>query len=237
MRMGVVLLLGMLTISLLAMPVVIMAPAAAQDAMVTNTPVPDLNITETQTPVPVQTTTVTETPTPNQTVTATETPAADQNITETQTPVPVQTTTVTETPTPNQTVTATETPAAAGGMTVTLDSYHVDLRLYPGDNDWCTGMTVDTTYSAWYVKVTALTGSADPGYMVNTIGSSIHLTDPLLVKNIDTGTYGFMNPSFTIWTGNAPGKFTNTFCLRQHFDIPDRVGLYTMNFDLQSGAL
>jgi hypothetical protein len=173
-----------------------------------------------------------------QDVTVTETPVPDQTVTVADTPVPVQTVTITETPVPDQIVTVAPTAAVPGWITITLDSYNVAFHtLDVGDNDWTTRITVDTSYPSWYVEVLDDSGSANPGYMVQTSEPLVHVANPLLVRSIDTSSYDDFRLPRTIWTGTSPGTFTGTFSLRQHVEDTDPAGSYSVRFNIQGGQL
>jgi hypothetical protein len=214
MRISVLLLLGVLAFGLLVIPVVLTAPVAAQDVTVTETPVPDQNVTVAETPVPDQTVAVTETLVPEQTVA------------------------VTETPVPEQTVAVAPTTAVPGWITITLASDNADFnKLHIGDNDWTGRITIDTSYPSWYVEVLDDSGSASPGHMVQTSKPLVHLANPLLVRSIDTLSYGDFRLPRTIWTGTSPGTFTGTLSLRQHVEDTDPAGSYSVDFRFQGGQL
>jgi hypothetical protein len=210
MRMHIFLLLGMLTFVLLIMPGIIPLPVAAENVTVTETPV-------------VTTVTPAETPVPDQNVTVTETPVAT-NVTPAETPVP------------DQNVTPQET--TPGEITITFASdTAVFNKFHIGDNDWSTGITVNTSYSSWYVKISDDTESASPGCMINVKDPSKHLAKPLLVKSIDTSSFAGVNPPLTIWTGRSPGTFTNTLYIRQYYGDTDPAGSYSINLQYQAGPL
>jgi hypothetical protein len=234
MKIWIVLLLGIFMLALLAMPGVMTAPVKAQDAAITETPAPDQNGTVTETPVP------TETPAPDQNGTVTETPvppetaAQGESVTTAETPGPAET----PVPTAQAPAAVPSATAAPAGITVTLDNNNLDFsNLHYGANEWSTGITVDTSYASWYVKITDDTGSPTPGYMAQTTNPSIHLESPLFIKSIDTSSYGTMSPSLVIWTGTSPGTFKNTFCAMQQIGPHDQGGLYSMRFALEGGAL